>query len=109
LSVLIISKEGTLYFSFSTIDNPRAFDVNDLGECFWFKFMLGDQEAQVTSIGTILSITTDLDTAKPKSVIDAVIFPIPQETNVVTITWSQKQVCIYLNGQLVNNVDPSEI
>jgi hypothetical protein len=106
---MIVNKEGTVYFSFSKEQNPIPFNLYDNRFCYWLDIVIGEHLAQVSSIGTILTITINPDTAKPKDILQGIIAPLEEDTNVITITWSQEAICLYLNGSLVTSVSPSEI
>jgi hypothetical protein len=100
-----INKEGTIYFSFDTNENPKAFkEPNHIN---WIDFQIDDNKGTIFSEGETLNVTIFLDSSETFSIFKTNIKP-SKGLNKIAVSWSASEIKLYMNGEKLQHLNPND-
>ena len=88
---------GTIRFTCDPVKNPSAFSkgVN----YHWGEFSVGKETCVITSEGKTLIGKMNPETDREFMIFSTNVKPIPNDKQIIGITWDNKQIKLYFNGE----------
>lgn len=100
-----INKEGTIFFSFDTNQNPKAF--KDPNTVKWVDFQIDNNKGTIYSEGETLNITLFSESAEEFSIFNTKIIP-QNGLNKVAVAWSPHEIQLFMNGEKIQSLNPND-
>ncbi|WP_445749994.1 hypothetical protein [Polaribacter sp.] len=100
-----INKEGTIFFSFNTEENPKAFKEPNFIN--WVDFEIDDNKGTITSTGQTLSVKIFIGTDKEFSIFETNILP-KKGINKIAVAWDYNRVSLVMNGEILQTLNPND-
>ena len=104
---MIIKNEGSINFWFDIKKNPKAFtegmNIN------WGEVLINGENAVILSESKTLTVIMNPNTTNEITVFQTSLELPNQEKHMITITWSPNNICLYLNGEQVQNFNLSDL
>ncbi|PQJ74173.1 hypothetical protein [Polaribacter gangjinensis] len=100
-----INKEGTVFFSFDTEENPKAFKEPNFIN--WVDFEIDDNKGIITSIGQTLSVKIFVGTDDEFLIFKTNILP-EKGLNKIAVAWSPSEIKLFMNGEKIESINPND-
>jgi hypothetical protein len=100
-----INKVGTVYFSFDTNENLKAFKEPNFIK--WNDFQIENNKGTIYSEGKTLNVTLFLDSSEEFSIFKTNITP-KKGINKIAVTWEPNRVSLAMNGEIIQTLNPND-
>lgn len=97
------TQPGTVSFWFDPKKNPNTF-TEGVKYC-WGIFEINSEECTIISDGKMLSAILNKGTVNEETIFHTVFDPNPNSNHMIAVTWDDKELNLYFDGELLQNVN----